>query len=201
MKRPIGIILLILLSFIIFSCHGYHTETAKDNIPNWNCIPISSDTIYWVEIEDRFYTNDLVRAQDRVPFPIVLPSYIPDKGKGIPLPFVDGSLVNKSKITGRDNETEVIVRYEVYLGDEAPSHIFITESNYAHSIGDPELNSYLALIEIGGKQVVKSEFDHPLGPAILFSFSSDNIYFVVELYNFHTNEAMKIVESIIVQIE
>jgi hypothetical protein len=199
MKRPFELILLVLIGFIIFSCHGCHTETAKDIIPH--CIPISPDTIYWVEIENRFYTNDLARAQDKVQFPIVLPSYIPDKGKGVPPPSIEGSLINRSDITGRDNETEVIIRYEVYLGDEAQGYIFITESNYPFSLGDPKLKTGLELIEIGKKQVFKLESDHLLGPAIWFCFGSESVYFLVELYNFPADEAMKIVESVIGQIE
>ena len=216
MKRLIKLILLILLGITIFSCHGCHTETTKDTIPNrevrdtaliagWFTIP--NDVVYWLEtedlfdpndpdkvVEDRFYTNDLARAQDRVPFPIVLPGYIPDKAKRISGPCIEGPLIAES-----DNETEIIVRYDVYLGDKAWSEIFITESNTPYTLGDPELNPDVKVIEIGGKKVLKTEFDHPLGPAIYLSFNLENIYFVVELYNFPADEAMKIVESIITE--
>ena len=191
------------LAFLTLGC-APKMETAKDSCPDWNWFPFSNDVI-WVEIHDRFdpndpdrvtekrfYTNDLARAQDRVSFPIVLPGYIPDKAKRISLPWIEGPLIAES-----DNETEVIVRYVIQLSDVASSEIFITESNYEQSLADPELNPYVAVTEIGGKQVLKTEFDHLLGPAIYLSFSSDNIFFVVELYNFPTDEATKIVESII----
>jgi len=210
MKRLFELILLILIALIAFSCPGCHTEKASDTekvtdtalTAGWFTIP--NDVVYWVEtenkfdpnhpnrvIEHRFYTNNLARAQDRVPFPIVLPGYFPDKAKRIVGPCIEGPL-----IAGSDNETEVIVRYDVYLS-EAWSQIFIKETDrqYWH----PETQPYLhtSLVEIGGKQVSKTEVDHPLGPGTLWGFSSDSTYFFVELYNFPADEAMKIVESII----
>jgi hypothetical protein len=199
MKRPFELILLILIGFIALSCHGCHTEmtteTPKYSTPH--CIPISPDTIYWCETEEWFYTTDLARAQDRVPFPIVLPSYIPAKGKGIPRPSISGPL-----ITGSDNETEISISYSIDLGDETEHSIFIIESNYPHahySMGDPESDPNLELIEIGGKQVVKSEPADPSGSVFLFDFNSESIYFTVGLCNFPADEAMKIVESIVKQ--
>jgi hypothetical protein len=212
-RRFIGIaLLLITLVFLTLGC-AQKVETAKDTIPNnevrdtaltagWFTIP--DDVIYWMEtevifdptdpnrvIEKRFYTNDLARAQNRVPFPIVLPTYIPYKAERIAGPSIEGPLISES-----DNRTDIIVRYDVYLG-EAWSQIFITEANYDYSLGDPELNPQLDLVDIGGKQVVTEEGGHPLGPAKYFSFNSDNIYFVVESYNLPADEATKVVESII----
>ncbi|UCH50605.1 MAG: hypothetical protein JSV54_06185 [Chloroflexota bacterium] len=202
MKRPFKQILLILLCFITFTYNGCHTEPAKDSIPDWiQCLSFWNDTIYWLEVEDQFYTTDLARAQDKVPFPIVLPSYIPDKGKGIPLPSIKGPLIDSNMHTGLDNKIEININYSIDLSEEAGYLIRITECNYPYTIGDPKWDSDLESIEIEGKQVVRAEFDHSLGPAIWFSFRSQNIYFVVESYNIPADEAMKIVESIIGQIE
>jgi hypothetical protein len=143
---------------------------------------------------DHFYTHDLVKAQAKIPFPIIIPTYFPGNAK-ILLPAIEG-IINKE-----NNNIEVHIRYVLYLNSEAPSDIIIIESNHLFDLGDPKLNPQLVSTEILGRQVVMVEFNHPLGPASAFSFNSGNIYFVVQLANFPTDEAIKIVESIIEQIE
>ncbi|MFC2049789.1 hypothetical protein ACFLTN_01255 [Chloroflexota bacterium] len=147
------------------------------------------------EMVDKFYTHDLVKAQAKIPFPIIIPTYFPGNAKQISLPAIEG-IINKE-----NNNIEVHIRYALYLNSGAPSDIDITESNHLFRLGDPKLNSQLVSTEILGRQVVMEEFNHPLGPSSAFSFKSENIYFVVGLLNFPSDEATKIVESMIEQIE
>jgi low affinity Fe/Cu permease len=142
-----------------------------------------------------FYTHDLVKAQAKIPFRIIVPTYFPGNVKGISLPSIQG-IINKE-----NNNIEVNIRYVLYLNSEAPSDIIIIESNHPFDLGDPKLDPQLVSTEILGRQVVKEEFNHPLGPSSAFSFNSDNIYFVVLLANLSTDEAMKIVESMIEQTD
>jgi hypothetical protein len=141
---------------------------------------------------DEFYTHDLVKAQAKIPFRIIIPTYFPGNAKERSLPSIQG-IINK-----KNNNIEVHIRYVLYRS-EAFSDITIIESNHPFDLGDPKLNSFLVSTEILGRQVVKQEFNSPLGPGSAFSFKSGNIYFVVVLANFPKDEAMKIVESIISQ--
>lgn len=197
MKRPFELILLMLLCFTTFLYHGCCAETGVDNTSPSTPPPAANGSIYWMEAQGRFCTNDLARAQAEIPFTILLPTYIPDKREDAPLPQIEGPL----RISSSDNEIEVIIRYLVYLGSDIPGHVFITERNSPISLGDPELDPELELIEICGKQVVKTEGNFALGPGVWFSFNLDNIYFVVEVYNLPTEEAVKVVESLIEQAE
>ena len=153
-----------------------------------------SGSLYWIEVQGRFSTNDLAKAQAEIPFNIVLPTYIPDERKDFLLPHIEGPLY----VSSNDN-IEIIIRYPLYLGNDIPSHVFITERNSHISLGDPEVNPQLELIEIDGKSVTKTRDDWGSGYGAYFSFSSNNIYFIVETLNLPTEEAMKVVKSLIQQ--
>jgi hypothetical protein len=143
---------------------------------------------------DEFYTHDLSKAQAKVPFRLIIPTYFPGNAKERSLPSIQGT-INKE-----NNNIEVNIRYVLYRSG-AFSDIMIIESNHPFDLGDPKLDPQLVSTEILGRQVVMQEFNDPLGPASALSFKSENIYFVVQLANFPTDEAMKIVESIIEQID
>lgn len=156
-----------------------------------SCTTGTSEDIFWIEKDGQFYTNDLARAQEKVPFPIILPSYVPGTGKGKPAQLIEGPLVQS------DNTAEVTIGYEVHVNSPAPSDIRVTETSWQS--WHPERQGLrTSLINIGDKQVTKTEIDQPSGTATLFGFNSNDVYFFVEIYNLSPDEAMKIVESIIV---
>ena len=149
-----------------------------------------------MEGQGQFCTNDLARAQAEIPFTILLPTYIPDERQDALLPQIEGPL----RTSDDDNEVEVIVRYAVYLDSDITGHIFIRERNSTLLPPDPELNPDYEYLDIRGKRLVKTEGNFPLGSGIIFYFSHDNIYFVVETYNLSAEEALKVVESMIDQL-
>lgn len=66
----------------------------------------SLDESYWLEINGRFSTYNLARAQKEIPFPIIIPTYLPDERPQKPLPLIDGPL---SKLRD-DNEINVNIK-------------------------------------------------------------------------------------------
>ena len=147
----------------------------------------------WAESYGRFYTRDLARAQEEIPFPIVLPSYVPDNQKDAPLPGIDGPLRGYQ----HNNEVQVKIYYSVYFGGEVPGTILISEYNYPVVSLDPKLNPGYEPIEIHGKQLIKREGNYVPGPGVIFYFNHENIYYVVRIYNLPIDEALKVVESMI----
>jgi hypothetical protein len=183
MKKSLKTAWLALLSVIILSmCFGCQE---------------SSVTLPWEEFNGQFYTRDLVRAQAEIPFTIVLPSYVPDERTDAPPPGITGPLTEYQY----DDRVKVEILYLVDLGNEILGTIEIEEANYPVLPGDPELNPDLERIELCGKEVIKTEGNFSQGLGVIFFFSRDNIYFVAGVYDFPAEEAIKIVESMIEQIE
>ena len=158
---------------------------------------VQSEPLFWEEAYGQFYTNDLDRAQAEIPFTILLPTCIPGEQQDSLLPQIEGTLHTDDN----EDEVEVIVRYVVYLSGDITGHVFVTERNSPFLPPDPEFNPDYEYLEIGGKNLVRTEGNFPLGPGIIYYFSHDPIYFFVETYNIPAEEAMKIVESMIEQIE
>ncbi|MGD9116722.1 MAG: hypothetical protein PVJ61_06050 [Dehalococcoidia bacterium] len=153
----------------------------------------SPESLPWEESYGQFYTRDLARAQEEIPFPIVLPSYVPDERTDAPPPSITGPLREYQD----DDRVKVEVLYFVDLGNEILGIIEIEENNYPVLPGDPELNPDLERIEVCGWEVIKVEGDFQQGPGIIYFFSQDNIYFVVGIYDFPPGEAQKVIESML----
>ena len=156
----------------------------------------SQINLAWEEFQGCFYTTDLDRAQGEIPFTILLPTYLPDSEQKTIRPSIDGPLAQFQS----DNEIEVNVKYGFDLGYDLPGIILITESNYPLSLGDPELNPELERVEIEGISIIKTKEDWSPGSDAYYSFSSNNIYYVVEIHNLPNEESNKIVNSMIIQI-
>jgi hypothetical protein len=188
-------LLLALFSITILLCAINCDQKSNDKPP---------ESLPWVEDHGLFYTRDIVRAQEEIPFPILLPTYTPDKRKNMPPPSIRGPL---KKFQIKD-DVEINILYEVYLeleifGEEVSGIIWITETNHHLSFGDPELNPDLELIEVHNKRVIvsenigKFERDTQFG----YSFNHDNVYYIVEISVLTKDEAYKVVESMIKQLE
>ena len=153
-------------------------------------------TPYWEENENRFNTNDLARAQKEIPFTIILPTYFPEDSRK-KIPDIEGPLSQFQQ----DDKIEVRIMYDLYPGDNLSGIIIIDETNYASSLGDPELNPELERKIIEGISVVKTKDDWSPGRDAYYSFNSKDIYYNVETHGITNEESFKIVESMIKQIK
>ena len=171
---------LILLSVMMLSI-GCDTHTPPDR------------TLPWEEYHGQFNTLDLARAQEEIPFPIVLPSYIPDKRQNPPPPNIRGPLGEFQY----NDKVQIEVYYSVDFGGETYVTILIEESNYPVLPPDPKLNPGFEVMEIRGKEIITKEGNFSPGPGVVFFFSQDQIYFVVHIYNLPTEEATKVVDSML----
>jgi hypothetical protein len=151
---------------------------------------------YWEEHDNHFSTTDLARAQEEIPFPIVIPTYSPENTAKEIFPDVEGPL----KQFQDNNTTEITIRYALDFGNNVWGGVIIYESNFASSLGDPELNPDLELIEIDGISAIKTKDDFGGGLYAYYSFNSKGIYYNVETHNIPNEESYKIVESMIEQI-
>ena len=194
MTTPRKATLLVLFSVIILGVGCYSQTPPTTPAPNPSVTP--PKPLPWEETYGRFYTKDLTRAQEEIPFPIILPSYVPDKRKDAPPPDIIGPLTEFRD----DNDIGVDIKYLLYLGDEILGQIIIKQSNRHISLGDPQLNPELEKIEIDGKWVIKTK-DSFAPNESWFSFNLENVYFLVYFQGLPTEEAIKIVESMIKQIE
>lgn len=153
----------------------------------------------------KFSTYNLESAQKVVPFTLILPTYLPS------------NLSEDTHITGdcsENNEIEVNIGYKpVRIQDSSNrtyvASIIIHECNYPSMLGDPAINPDIKNIEIGGVEVKETGSDQGFfGPGGTFSFASwayswnhRCIYFVVETHGYDHDEAIKVVESMIQQMQ
>lgn len=144
----------------------------------------------WEESYGRFYTKDIARAQKEIPFPILLPTYVPNEQKGSSLPQVTGPL----RAYQYDGEIEINILYLVNLDSGVVGTIDINESNYPVLPGDPKINPGLESMEINGEIVIR-EGNPP--DSIYYYFNQNSVYFVVIFYDFPSDEALKVIESMV----
>ena len=159
------------------------------------CSQTPPESLPWAEANGLFYTRDLTRAQEEIPFTIVLPSYVPDLRTDPPPPIIVGPL----KEYQDSDSVQIDIVYGVDLGNELLGAIYIIESSSPITPPDPAFNPQYEIIEIGGKSVTK--WESPPESArykIAFVFSHGNIYFSVEFDYFPSkDEAIKVIESMI----
>ncbi|MFC2122217.1 hypothetical protein ACFLRP_00860 [Bacteroidota bacterium] len=149
-------------------------------------------SIQWIEDGGLFYTTDIERAREEIPFSILLPNYFSDNVKYVSKPSIRGPL----KAFRTSGKVSILIEYLVDFGLDEPSLILITETN--HPIEPANTDK---MVEIKGKSVVLWDGNFSLGPGFFFFFNDGSTHFVVELYYFSYDEAFKIVESMIKQIE
>jgi hypothetical protein len=195
MTKISATLLLVLLPAIILLCTGGCSQKPTDT---------TAEPLPWIEYGGQFNTRDLDRAQEEIPFPILLPTYIPDKRKDIPPPSIKGIL----KEFQIKDDVEVDILYTVDLGlevfgEEVFGTIMITESNHHISLGDTEVNPDLESIEIRNKIVVKAEYigKYERNTEFYYSFNHEDIYYIVVIGGLTNEEAFKVVESMIKQLQ
>lgn len=182
---------------------GGNTTLVTDNNSPFNFDNLSSvaqDVIYWMEVQSpnvtvdrsgqrieyqrRFGTNDIARAQNHVPFTIVVPKYLPNTEQH--LPTIDGPL---------DPSDNTSFRIRMTYGVPPNGLIVVTEYTYPHISARPIASPTLEQVEIAGKQVMKSKDN------MLFIFEARNVSFIVQSREVPGEEARKVAESIIQQIK
>jgi hypothetical protein len=157
-------------------------------------------TTSWIVTENRFDTSDLERAQQEIPFPILMPNYQPENNEMISLPYISGPL----KQFQEDNNVEIKIQFSIGLDSTPKAAVMIFESNYSSSLGEPELNPEIERIEIEDISVLKTKDDWSETDAY-YSFESNGIFYIVEAHLI-PNESVKkmvfdIVESMIKQLK
>ncbi len=200
MKKQFGFLFLAIIAAIfLYGCH-YSKNTINISDNNNSSLPADWKNAPWIEIDNRFDTSVLSRAQEQIPFPIILPNYHPENGQVISLPYIEGPL----KQFQEENHVEIIIRFSIILSSTSSVGIMISESNYASSLGEPELNPELEKIEIVGMPVIKTRDDWSISD-VYYSFDSRNTYYNLEAHFLPNKESVKItvfkiVESMIIQI-
>ena len=175
---------------------GCNSKVDSDNDTTSASPPSTSDqTLFWQEIQGHFSTRDIARAQKEIPFIIILPSYLPEDSQNR-IPGIQGTL--KSFQEGERIGVEIM--YALYPETILSGVIVIRENNYGISIGDPESDHDLELVEIKGISVVKTKDDWSPPIENWYCFNSKDIYYLVELHGLPNEESYKIVESMIIQI-
>jgi hypothetical protein len=152
--------------------------------------PYEYDRIMWAEYNGRYSTNNVTRAQHHVPFTILLPTYIPQIGETAPIPIIDGPLDYLNT-----TEKEINIKYVVSL----TSYIVINESNYyQYGFGDNKDNE---MMEINGKQVIKSKENSSQIRDHYFSYNSLSTHLKIYFHDIPAEEAMLVIESLIKQVD
>jgi hypothetical protein len=145
---------------------------------------------YWVEHDGMFDTCDIARAQQAMPFTVVIPDYMPEIQGEAKLPLISGTL-GKSSSNG---QAEINLLYPLKYSDK--SVILITECNYVYTLGYPEMDPELELVNMQGKQVVRginNEYS-------VFSFNENGVYYIVDCRDVPVEEALKVLESMLKQL-
>lgn len=188
---------LLLICCVMFMVNACGHKSGDNNVSP--CPTASVDESYWFEFNGRFSTYNLARAQKEIPFPIIIPTYLPDERPQKPLPLIDGPLSNPRD----DNEINVNIKYSLSLGGNTIGYLIIEENNYPLIPPDPELNPDYEYIVILGKELVKREGNVGLGPGWIYflNLNDQGVHWYIQAYNFSADEAYKIVESMIKQLE
>ncbi len=157
----------------------------------------------------KFRTYNLESAQKVVPFTLIVPTYLPSNLPENPL--ITGPLRGDCS-ENNEIKVDILYRSDIIQDSSNRTHvdfIRIYECNYPFDIGDPALNPDIEVIEIDGVEVEETGHDQGFfGPEGAFTFASyayswnyRGIYFVVEMNGYDHNEAVKVVESMIQQMQ
>jgi hypothetical protein len=138
-----------------------------------------------------FYTTrDINQAQDKVPFTIIAPDYIPEMQGEMTPPSITMTLNKKSN----SGKAKIELLYPLPYSNM--SYIQLIECNYVYTSGDPELNPELEIVNIQGKQVVRyirNEYS-------TFYFNENGIYYILDCHDVPVEEAEKVLESMLKQL-
>lgn len=164
-----------------------------------DCIqPGTSQKVFWVvDSYGVFHTDSLERAQQEVPFTIILPTYLPEN--------IDHHHPYEISAPVRDSGsvvTDVIV--EILYRAKGKIAITIRETS-GISIMEPNPEDEPVYLDISGVKVLCQKTYLYGGPVIeeglLFPWNQNGRTFGVRVYTFSQDEGIRIVESMIVQMK
>jgi len=173
-------VMFVVSGFGLLSCGTNYGSISPDPTP----------TLTWMQQDSYFTTNDTVKAQAEIPFPLRLPTYFPPDQK-VTLPHIQGTV-------DQTLQDDIYVSIK-YLLTPSRGAIQIEERNRPIIPGDPETDPRYEYTQIGGKELIKTEGNFAMGKGVIYYFSLDGIYFRIEIDNLASEETVKIIESIIVQ--
>ncbi|MBM3157917.1 MAG: hypothetical protein FJ004_11630 [Chloroflexi bacterium] len=154
-------------------------------------------TYWFTDPPSRFHTNDIERAQKEIPFPILLPNYLPSDL--VSLPLIEGPI----KGTYPDDEVSIRVTYQERRG----SYLLVIKEAKGTVVVHPAPESEFSYLDINGTQVLEvrtegrsfSSSGLETHPILEFSWNRKGIFFNVIVFNNDHEEAVRVVESMIQQ--
>lgn len=159
------------------------------------------DSFWFTDPPGTFHTNDVQKAQEEIPFQIILPAYVPVELESSP--YIEGPV----KGTCPDNSVGITVRYQA---EETTGYysLLIEEESGAITIY-PASDARVRYIDIDGVHVMEQEYEQttisPSGmnqrQAFEYTWNRHNVHFEVIISGYDRDEATKIVESMIQQVE
>jgi hypothetical protein len=159
------------------------------------CPQTSGEDYLWVVDQGTFHTSDLERAQQEIPFSIIVPEYLPDNLDPYSPYLIEGPV--KSSSGKEDIEVEVS-----YKAENKP-RIDITE-NSENILMLPNPDADPIYHDIGGVQVLQQDdtiYSTPPIEGLRFDWNQSGRTFSVSIFDYSQDEGIKIVESMIRQIE
>ena len=154
----------------------------------------SNETAWVIDPYNFFHTNDIQRAQLEVPFTIILPTYVPnDMGSDYSFQ-IDGPIKDL-------NYHEVEIKISYVKGDRS---IYISEQNVRLVMGPiQELDPIY--IDIAGTKVLRQKAQMAgssgITEGLVFDWNQNGFTFAVEVFYIDEEETIKVIESMIAQME
>jgi hypothetical protein len=142
-----------------------------------------------------FHTSDLERAQQEIPFTIIVPEYLPDDLD----PYSPYLIEGPTKGSSGDKDIEVRVSYKAY----GKYSIDITE-NSELTLMLPNEDFNPIYLDIAGVQVLQQD-EHGYGAdaiqdGLRFDWNQNGRTYCVKSLSYSEDELAKIVESMIIQM-
>jgi hypothetical protein len=154
---------------------------------------------YWyIDPPDIFNTNSTEKAQEEIPFRIIVPTYFPDNLKPYPS-LIRGPVKN---IVSKD-ETVLKMQYQEKHG--GTYQVFISEVGSPIN-AFPADDSKITNLVFYGVQVLEEEIQETILPAsggqetingLKYYWNRNNMHFEVNIYDYSSEVSRMIVESMI----
>ena len=161
-------------------------------VTSYGCVE-SSETFWFRDPNGYFHTNDIERAQNEVPFNIILPSYLPVAID--PDLFVIIGLYEDDILGGEEIEIE-------YINTDKGIYIFISEKNIIFD-WTPTTELEPIYLDIAGTRVLQERTQMLSGSStkegIMFAWHQDGLTITLDVFSLSSEEGMEIVESMIKQ--
>ena len=157
----------------------------------------NNDTYWFEDPPGVFHTNDVERAQNEIPFIILLPTYLPDDID--PFPYIEGPV-------GGINSENIITQIRVQYHDKSRANyrIFIDESNEEVTML-PNPDAEYAYFSVNGVRLLEHEsvsvsfsqdgIENIRG--LLYSWNQNGIHYEVCINRYNSGIARRIVESMV----